>query len=350
MSRSSSLKSWLRHIVQAPIFLQNWHRMTVPPLTHPEHHCKIVYKYQKKKTIFNSYCSFWKGLPFSNLYLMDSSHFLFRLGFWRFWQDRFPSRFGDGSGWCSSTSRTHASVTDSVFGSEWFSLSILRSSARGHCELHFTIITLPFLILSCEIQLPKEGNVMWPDVHVDRATAMHILNHHHVPSQQCAVRTVAQPISGEQHESIWSSCCAGAPTWRAPAANRWRRVAAFPDEVSRNTWWFLDWDIRKHVGATHPCLLGSNLPQIPGFSKKNYYYERSDGFNRCRRLPSGISILGGVATRISFHCHASWPFLSFSVVCASRYLFGRIWLISPIFLFFIFSSASISRLRFFSAS
>lgn len=49
MSRSSSLKSWLRHIVQAPIFLQNWHRMTVPPLTHPEHHCKIVYKYQKKK-------------------------------------------------------------------------------------------------------------------------------------------------------------------------------------------------------------------------------------------------------------------------------------------------------------
>ena len=42
--------------------------------------------------------------------------------------------------WRRCTSRTHASITDSILGANGFSLRIL-----GHCELHFTIITLPFL-------------------------------------------------------------------------------------------------------------------------------------------------------------------------------------------------------------
>ena len=150
-------KSWLRHSTQAPILSQQWHRMMVPPLTHPEHHYKIVNKYWEKMPLKNSHCSFGNGLPFLNSYLVDSFSLSFRLGLWRFWQARFPSNFGERSGRCSCTSRTHASVTDIVLCSDWFSLRILRSSGRGHCELHFTTITLPFLILSRErFNYPKK--------------------------------------------------------------------------------------------------------------------------------------------------------------------------------------------------
>ena len=53
----------------------------------------------------------------------------------------------------------------------------------------------------------------------------HSFHPQHVSSTRAVatVCAVAWPISGEQHESIWSSCCAGAPMWRAPAANKWRR-------------------------------------------------------------------------------------------------------------------------------
>ena len=71
---------------------------------------------------------------------MDSTSLLFRLGLQRFRLGRFPSNFGEGSVWRRCTSRTHASITDSILGANGFSLRIL-----GHCELHFTIITLPFL-------------------------------------------------------------------------------------------------------------------------------------------------------------------------------------------------------------
>ena len=219
-------KSWLRHSTQAPILSQQWHRMMVPPLTHPEHHYKIVNKYWEKMPLKNSHCSFGNGLPFLNSYLIDSFSLSFRLGLWRFWQARFPSNFGERSGRCSCTSRTHASVTDIVLCSDWFSLRILRSSGRGHCELHFTTITLPFLILSRErFNYPKKESSRDPMFMLQRTLPPLSFHPQHVPSMHtvATVRAVAWPIAGEQHESIWSSCCAGAPIWRAPAANTWRR-------------------------------------------------------------------------------------------------------------------------------
>jgi hypothetical protein len=138
---SFSSKLWLRHSTQAPIFSQQWHRMTVPPLTHPEHHYKIVNKYRKKIQSKNSHSSFGNGIPFLKSYLVDSICLPFRLGLQRFRLGRFPSNFGEGSAWRRCTSRTHASVTDCVLRSNRFSLRIL-----GHCELHFMIITSPFLI------------------------------------------------------------------------------------------------------------------------------------------------------------------------------------------------------------